>query len=59
MKIHFADCNAGTVIYDLPGEGLSGAVPIQRAALDNVPLCEALGYATDDDPGTASGLKKE
>jgi endonuclease I len=59
MKLHFAGCNAGTVVYDLPAEGLSGAVPIQRAALDNVALCEALGYPAEGDSGTASAPKKE
>ena len=46
-------------VYDLPAEGLSGAVPIQRAALDNVALCEALGYPAEGDSGTASAPKKE
>jgi endonuclease I len=42
LKIHFAGCDEATVVYDMPGTGLSGAVPIRRIATDNVPLCEAL-----------------
>jgi hypothetical protein len=30
------------VTYDIPSAGLSGEVPIERIALDNVALCEAL-----------------
>jgi endonuclease I len=46
MTIHFADCASGTVRYDLPGAGVSGAVPIRRIVTDLVPLCEALKAPT-------------
>jgi len=38
--LEFSSCNAGTVTYDIPSLGLSGVIPIQRATLDNVELCE-------------------
>jgi len=39
MKIEFSGCNAGVVTYGIPSVNLSGEVPIQRIALDNVGLC--------------------
>jgi hypothetical protein len=38
--LEFSSCNAGTVTYDIPSLSLSGVIPIQRATLDNVELCE-------------------
>jgi len=38
----FTGCNSGTVEYDIPALGLSGIVPIQRVADDNIALCEVL-----------------
>ncbi|MFC1606170.1 hypothetical protein ACFL33_04840 [Pseudomonadota bacterium] len=40
--IEFSGCNAGTVSYDLHSVGRQGVIPIERVALDNVALCEAL-----------------
>ena len=45
LVVTFEDCYTGTVSYDIPGAGLAGEVPIQRIVLDNVPLCQALGYS--------------
>jgi len=42
MTIEFADCENGLVNYEITSLGISGKIPIQRIALDNVPLCEAL-----------------
>jgi len=42
MTIEFADCENGLVNYEITSLGISGEIPIQRIALDNVPLCEAL-----------------
>jgi hypothetical protein len=42
MQLHFSGCNAGHVSYDIPELNLSGTIPIQRVALDNVALCESL-----------------
>ena len=42
MVIEFTDCTAGTVTYDIPSVGRQGVIAIQRVALDNVALCEAL-----------------
>ena len=42
LTIQFADCNAGLLIYEITSLGISGEVPIERIALDNVPLCESL-----------------
>ena len=37
----FADCNNGTVEYDIPSIGRQGTVPIQRVASDNIVFCES------------------
>jgi probable HAF family extracellular repeat protein len=42
MTIEFADCTEGLVSYEITSLGISGEIPIQRIALDNVALCEAL-----------------
>jgi hypothetical protein len=42
MDITWTGCNAGEVTYDLPSLGLAGVIPIERLALDNIALCEAL-----------------
>ena len=42
MTLQFADCENGLVNYEITSLGISGKIPIQRIALDNVPLCEAL-----------------
>jgi hypothetical protein len=39
--LEFTSCNSGTVQFDIPAVEISGIVPIQRIALDNVALCEA------------------
>jgi hypothetical protein len=42
MTVQFTSCREGVVIYDIPSVGVSGVVPIERVANDNVALCEAL-----------------
>jgi hypothetical protein len=42
MIIRFADCSEGLVEYEITSLGLSGEIPIERIALDNESLCEAL-----------------
>jgi hypothetical protein len=42
LLLEFSNCSEGTATYELPGAGLQGSIPIQRIALENVPLCEAL-----------------
>ena len=42
ITLSFADCNSGTVEYDIPSIGRRGTVPIQRVAKDNIALCLAL-----------------
>jgi len=42
MVLEFADCNAGLVTYAITSIGQSGSIPIERVALDNLPLCESL-----------------
>jgi len=37
----FDSCNSGTLEYDIPSLGLTGIIPIQRIAGDNIALCEA------------------
>jgi len=45
MQVQFIDCNAGVITYNIPSVNRSGKVPIERIALDNVGLCEALGQS--------------
>ncbi|MEM9532867.1 MAG: kelch repeat-containing protein [Pseudomonadota bacterium] len=42
MTVTFDSCLAGTVSYSIPQLSLSGQIPIQRVAEDNVTLCEEL-----------------
>ena len=42
MQLKFDNCTDGTVNYQITSLGISGEIPIQRIALDNVPLCQAL-----------------
>jgi Leucine-rich repeat (LRR) protein len=42
ITLSFSDCNNGTVEYNIPSAGLSGVVPIQRVASDNIAFCEEL-----------------
>jgi len=42
MTLEFADCENGLVNYKITSLNISGKIPIQRIALDNVPLCEAM-----------------
>ena len=37
--MEFDGCNSGTVSYDILSLALVGDIPIERLALDNVPLC--------------------
>jgi hypothetical protein len=41
VSVEFEGCNLGMVTYNIFSAGLSGLVPIERIALDNVPACEA------------------
>jgi hypothetical protein len=42
LSVRFTNCNNGSIDYDIPSIGLTGTVPIQRVADDNIALCEAL-----------------
>lgn len=42
LTLEFADCTEGLVTYRITSLGISGEVPIERVALDNVALCEEL-----------------
>ena len=42
ITIEFADCTEGLVNYEITSLDISGVIPIQRIALDNVTLCESL-----------------
>jgi hypothetical protein len=42
MTLKFANCTEGLVNYEITSLGISGKIPIERIALDNVPLCEVL-----------------
>jgi DNA-binding beta-propeller fold protein YncE len=39
--LEFSNCNAATVNYDIPSVDRQGVIPIERIALDNMPLCES------------------
>jgi beta-glucanase (GH16 family) len=47
MTVEFSDCRQGVITYEFSSPGISGEIPIQRVANDNVAFCEALS-------GTAS-----
>jgi len=42
ITLKFYDCEYGLVDYHIASLDLRGRIPIERIALDNVPLCEAL-----------------
>jgi hypothetical protein len=42
MTLEFADCTEGLVNYEITSLDISGEIPIQRIAPDNVLLCELL-----------------
>jgi hypothetical protein len=42
ILLEFSDCTAGVIKYDITSLGLSGEIPIQRVAADNIALCEML-----------------
>ena len=50
MTVKFTSCSAGVVTYDIPSVGVSGTVPIERVANDNVALCESLGPPLQQNP---------
>ena len=42
LTLEFADCSEGLVNYEITSLGISGEIPIQRIAPDNISLCESL-----------------
>ena len=42
LTVNMSDCENGTIAYNIPSANLQGEIPIQRIALDNVPVCESL-----------------
>jgi hypothetical protein len=42
MTVEFADCREGLITYDIEPLGVSGVIPIERLADDNVALCELM-----------------
>ena len=44
ITLQFENCESGTVSYDLPSYGLTGEVPIQRVASDNIAACQIQSY---------------
>ena len=45
ITLQFADCENGLIDYDITSVNRKGRIPIERIALDNVPLCETLNTA--------------
>jgi len=44
ITLRFENCESGTVNYDLPTYGLTGEIPIQRVASDNIADCVVRAY---------------
>ena len=44
ISLKFENCNSGTVSYDLPSHGVTGEIPIQRVASDNLADCEVQNH---------------
>ena len=44
LYIRFESCSQAYIGFDLPNEGLSGTIPVNRAVDDNVAACEELGH---------------
>lgn len=42
MTVIFEDCSSAVVEYEFDGSELSGVIPIQRVANDNIELCETI-----------------
>jgi len=42
LTLKFNNCNEGTASYNIPSINAQGEVPIERVAIDNVALCNAL-----------------
>ncbi len=42
VALAFRACNAGTLTYDIESIDRQGLVPVERVALDKVPLCYLL-----------------
>jgi len=42
LTLEFADCTDGLINYEITSLGISGEIPIQRVAPDNITLCESL-----------------
>lgn len=42
IVVAFHDCNSATISYDVASPGIQGEIEIERIALDNVAICEAL-----------------
>jgi len=45
LEIDFDGCNSGTIRFEITSADISGEIPIERIALDNVPFCEELTVA--------------
>lgn len=45
ITLQFENCESGTVHYELPTYGLSGEIPIQRVASDNIAACLVQSYS--------------
>jgi len=61
IELEFSDCTTGVVKYDITSLGLSGEIPIQRVAPDNVALCEEMvrqepGACTRPEPDLSHGV---
>lgn len=50
VTVDMSDCENGTITYDIPSANLQGEIPIERIALDNVPVCQSLDGLSQQGP---------
>jgi hypothetical protein len=50
VTVNMSDCENGTITYDITSANLKGEIPIERIALDNVPVCQSLDGLPQQDP---------
>ena len=57
MTLDFTDCSHGTITYSIPGESLSGTIPISRQTTGMAAYCRSLAPATASAAGSAEAAQ--
>lgn len=52
MTMTFSDCSTGSITFDIPGEGVSGVIPISRPTIGMAEYCRALAAAAQTPAAT-------